>query len=293
MRITNNMVSRSSVASIQRALRQVDDAQRRVSSGLQVERPSDDPTAANSIMATGASIRAIDQYKRNINSARARVEREETVVGSLTQFLERAKEIGMQQGSGISDPQTRLIGKAEVDQLLQSAVQLGNTQHEGEFLFGGDQSQTAPFTTTTPPFTAVPPTGNRTTEIGSALYLKTNHNGTEVFLTTGALQALSDLSVALGANSQSGIQSALSALDTAHASLQVVTGETGAAAQQLDVASANLDALDTSLRAFKSKLQDTDIEKAMTDLVSRQTVYQSAMLATSRVLSLSLADYLR
>ena len=63
--------------------------------------------------------------------------------------------------------------------------------------------------------------------------------------------------------------------------------------QQLDVATSNLDALDTSLRSFKSQLQDADIEKAVSELVGRQTAYQAAMLATSRVMSLNLADYLR
>jgi len=40
-------------------------------------------------------------------------------------------------------------------------------------------------------------------------------------------------------------------------------------------------------------LSEVDQEKAITDLVSRQTAYQSAMLATSRVIGLTLTDYLR
>lgn len=293
MRITNNMVSRNSLAGLQRSLRQVAEAQNRATTGLQVERASDDPSAASSIMASGSSIRAIDQYKRNINSARARLDREESILGSVTQMLERAKELGIGQGSSTADAQTRLTAKAEIDQLLQAAVQLGNTSHEGEFLFGGDQSNVAPFSGTTPPFSAAPPTGTRRAEISSALSVRTNHNGTETFLTTGVLAALDQLSVALGANDQTAIQTSLSSLDSAHASVQVLIGESGAASQQLDVATANLDALDTSLRAFKSQLQDADIEKAVTELVGRQTAYQAAMLATSRVMSLNLADYLR
>jgi flagellar hook-associated protein 3 FlgL len=293
MRITNNMVSRNSLAGLQRALKQVDSAQNRVTTGLRVERASDDPSAANSIMASGSSIRAIDQYKRNINSARARLDREESVLGSVSSMLERAKELGVGQGSSTADAQTRLTAKAEIDQLIQTAIQLGNTSHEGEFLFGGDQSNVAPFTSNTAPFSAAPPTGTRRTEISSALAVRTNHNGTEVFLTTGVLASLEQLSIALGANDQTAIQNSLTGLDASHASVQVLVGETGAASQQLDVASSNLDALDTSLRSFKSELQDADIEKAVTELVGRQTAYQAAMLATSRVMSLNLADYLR
>lgn len=293
MRITNNMVSRNSLAGLQRALRQVDEAQHRATTGLRVEKPSDDPAASSYIMASGSTIRAIDQYKRNINSARARLDREESILGSVTQMLERAKELGIAQGSSTADAQTRLTAKAEVDQLIQTVVQLGNTQHQGEFLFGGDQSDVAPFTTNVPPFSAAPPTGVRRTEISSALSIRTNHNGTDVFLTTGVLAALDQLSVALGANDQTATQASLGALDAAHASVQLLVGEVGAASQQLDVATSNLDALDTSLRSFKSELQDVDLEKAVTELVGRQTAYQAAMLATSRVMSLSLADYLR
>jgi len=293
MRITNNMVSRNSLAGLQRSLRQVAEAQHRTTTGLLVERASDDPSAASSIMASGSSIRAIDQYKRNINSARARLDREESILGSVTQMLERAKELGIGQGSSTADAQTRLTAKAEIDQLLQAAVQLGNTSHQGEFLFGGDQSNVAPFSGTIPPFSAAPPTGTRRAEISSSLSVRTNHNGAEAFLTTGVLAALDQLSVALGANDQTAVQNSLVSLDSAHASVQVLISESGAASQQLDVATANLDALDTSLRAFKSQLQDADIEKAVTELVGRQTAYQAAMLATSRVMSLNLADYLR
>ncbi len=293
MRITNNMISRNALGSLQRSLQRVDEAQHRATTGLRVEKASDDPSAANSIMASGSSIRAIEQYKRNINSANARLDREESILDCVSHALERAKELGVAQGSSTADAQTRMTAKAEVDQILQSVIQLGNTQHEGEYLFGGDQSNVAPFNSATAPYSAAPPAGTRRTEISSALAVRTNHNGTEVFLNTGVLSALGQLSTALGANDQTAIQGSLTSLDSAHASVQVLVGEVGAAGQQLQVATSNLDALDTSLRTFKSELQDADIEKAVTELVGRQTAYQAAMLATSRVMSLNLADYLR
>jgi flagellar hook-associated protein 3 FlgL len=293
MRITNNVISRNALAGLQHSLRQVDEAQRRATTGLRVETASDDPAASTSIMASASSLRAIEQYKRNINSAGARLDNEETVLTSLTQILERAKQLGLAEGNGTASVQTRLVAKAEIDQLLQQAIALGNTRHEGEYLFGGDQSGTLPFTTTTAPFAAVAPTGTRRAEISSGLSVRSNHNGSDVFLTSGVLQSLSDLSTALGANATAGITTSLTALDAAHLNVQVLTGEVGAASSQLEVATANLDALDTSLRAFKSNLQDADLEKAVSELVARQTAYQSAMLATSRVMGLNLAEYMR
>ena len=125
MRITNNVISRNALAGLQHSLRQVDEAQRRATTGLRVEAASDDPAASTSIMASASSLRAIEQYKRNINSAGARLDNEETVLTSLTQILERAKQLGLAEGNGTASVQTRLVAKAEIDQLLQQAIALG------------------------------------------------------------------------------------------------------------------------------------------------------------------------
>jgi flagellar hook-associated protein 3 FlgL len=293
MRVTTHQSTQNALARLQHALRAVDDAQSRASSGLAVERASDDPHASGSIMASGSTLRAIQQYQRNINSAAARIGAEELTLGTLATVLERAKELAVAQANGTADAQTRFTAKAEVDLLIQQALQLANQQHEGEYLFGGDQSGTPPLTSGAPPFAAVPPTGVRRTEIASAVYIRANHNASDVFLTSGVMAGLNALAVALGANDQAATAQSIYALDTAIANVQVLTGETGSQASHLEVAGANLAALDTSLRAFKSHLQDVDLERAVSELVARQTAYQAAMLATSRVMGMNLTEYLR
>jgi flagellar hook-associated protein 3 FlgL len=143
-----------------------------------------------------------------------------------------------------------------------------------------------------PVFSAAPPTGTRQAEISSGLLVPLNHNGTELLLDTGTLQALHDLSTALGANDGTAITAALSGLDAAHGSIQTLLGDVGARTQQLEVTTANIDALDRQMQALRSQLEEADIEATVTELVSRQTAYQAAMLATSRVMGLNLADYL-
>lgn len=292
MRITNGIIQRSALANLQLNMRRMLDAQEAMSTGKIIRAVSDDPIGASQVMQASGSLRALDQYRRNISSATARVNAEEGALDGLTGILERAKELGLSQAGSNASPQTRLTAKAEVDQLLASAVQIGNQKHEGEYLFGGMQSTTVPFQSTTPPFATAPPTGARQTEISESQFLTTNHNGTEVFLDTNVLGALNALSTALGANDLTGIQSSLTALDGAHDAVQNLIGDVGARSSQLEVTSSNLTALDTQLRTFRSALEDADTEKAVTELVTRQNTYQAAMLATSRVMSLNLASYL-
>ena len=293
MRITNSIIQRSALANLQLNMRRVLSAQESVTTGKKIRAASDDPIGASQVMQSDGSLRAIEQYKRNVASATARVNAEEATLDQLTQLLERAKELGISQAVGTASSATRLTAKAEVDQLIASAVQLGNRQHEGEYLFGGIQSTTAPFQGGTPPFSATPPSGSRQTEISQALYLSANHNGTEVFLDTNVLQSLYDLSTALGNDDITAIQTSLGSLDGAHDSVQNLIGDVGARSSQLEVTNGNLVAFDTQLRTFKSAVEDTEMEKAVTELVLRQNTYQAAMLATSRVMGLNLADYLR
>jgi flagellar hook-associated protein 3 FlgL len=292
MRITNGIIQRSALANLQLSMRRLLDAQEQATSGKRIRAASDDPIGASQVMQADGSLRALEQYQRNIASATSRLNLEESTLDRLTTLLERAKELGISQAGANTNASTRSIAKAEVDQLLTAAMQLGNQQHESEYLYGGVQSNTAPFQSTTPPFSATPPAGTRQTEISASQYLMTNHNGTEVFLDTNVLGALHDLSAALGANDFTGIQTALGALDGAHDAVQNLIGDLGARSSRLEVTSGNLAALDTQLRTFKSLVADVDMEKAVTELVSRQTAYEAAMLATSRVMGLTLADYL-
>jgi flagellar hook-associated protein 3 FlgL len=293
MRITNGIVQRSAIASLQRNMRRMLETQELATTGKRIRTASDDPIGASQVMQSDGSLRALEQYRRNIASATARVNVEEGVLNGLTDILNRAKELGLTQAGSPANPATRATTKAEVDQLLAAATQLGNTQHQGEYLFGGDNSASVPFQAATPPFAPIPPTGTRRTEISESQFIATNHNGTEVFLDSNVLGALAELSAALGANDTAAIQASLGSLDSAHDAVQNLIGDVGARASQLDVTSANLEALDTHIRAFKSVIEDADFEQAVTELVTRQTAYQAAMLATSRVMGLNLADYLR
>lgn len=244
-------------------------------------------------MKTSSTLRSLKQYGRNVSSASSRLQMEETVLDQLTGALDRAKQLAMQEANGSANASTRIVAKAEVDQLLSFAVQVANTRYEGEYLFGGDQSLTQPITSNTAPYSATPITGQRRAQIAEGQHVPVTHNASDIFLNSRVLAALEQLSAALGANDAAGITASLSTIDGAHASVQNLIGEVGARTSQMDVAASNLQALDTTLQAFKADLQELDLEEAVTQLIARQNAYQAALLTTSRVMNLSLADYMR
>lgn len=300
MRITNNITTQNALRTMQRGQREIAAASSRVYSGLRFERASEDPTAAAQVMRTGGSLRALEQYRRNIDAATSRAAAEEGVLDQLSTVLTRARELGMSQATGTANLQTRQVVKAEVDQLLRFAVSLGNTKSGEAYLFGGAQGSVPPFALDESDplyldFTTTNPSGDRKIEISSGQLMSTNHNGTQVFGTAadGPLAALRELARALGSNDQDAIGLATDQVKLASDGMQALVGEVGARMNQLEVTAANLGALKVTLETFRSDTQEIDFEKAVTELVGRQTAFQAAMMATSRVMGMNLTDYLR
>ena len=302
MRVTNSIITRNSQSRLQANLQGLDRIREDISSGIRLRKMSDNPTSGGELVRIGSSMRALLQFKRNVDSGIARASAEENVLDQLTNALTRGIELGIGQASATANAQSRLIVKAEVDQLISYAANLGNTRVGDEYLFGGNRSGEAPFATPAPATgsfsrltlagSPVNPSGNITLEIGDNTFVTPTHNGTEVFIDTDALEALRALSTALGNNDPTAIQTAADRLTTANSNVQSLIGTQGARINELETASVNHNLMELNLKAFRSDLRDTEIDKAMVELVGRQTLYQAAMSATSRILGLSLANYL-
>lgn len=299
MRITNNILRENALANIRRGLEQIGVAQERVSTGLKLTRASDDPAAAATALATRGSLSSITQYRRAIDAARVRATTEESALNQVDEILSRAKVLGMGQASISATGETRSLAAVEVKNLLRHAVTLARTDLNGSFLFGGGDPATAPFEIDDSgadlDFTSSNPTGTFEVAISSQVRVVTNHNGEEVFGTTtsGVLASLRDLAIALDNDDQAEILTRLNDVSDSLTHIQSLTIESGVRQNHLDITTVNLDAIETNLLTLKSDLEEADMEVAVSELLSRQTTFQAAMLATSRVMGLTLTDYLR
>lgn len=302
MRVTNSIITRNSQSRLQANLQGIDRLRADISSGVRLRKMSDDPTSGGELVRIGSSMRALTQFKRNVDSGIARATAEESVLDRLTNVLERGVEVGIGQAGSTSNAELRRIAKVEIDQLINFAANLGNTRFGDEYLFGGNRAGEAPFTTPAPATgtfsrltlsgNPVNPSGNPRLEIGDNTFITPTHNGTEVFIDSDALEALRAMSTALGNNDPAAIQVATERIAAANGNVQSLLGAQGARINELETAALNLDKMELDLKAFRSDLRDTEVDKAMVELVGRQTLYQAAMSATSRILGLSLATYL-
>ena len=221
----------------------------------------------------------------------------DSTVGGLSDLAERFKALLVQRMNGATGGAVPVA--AEVDSgLAEIAAQL-NRQFGGSYLFAGSRIDTAPVVLPSPPSTAADPSlyyqGDNitaTTRIDAGTVL--------AYGVTAAAAPFADLIGALGqaraadsANDTTGLQSAMDRLDQAIDGLAQMRGQIGVTSARMQRVGDQHAATAGYLDDVVSRIEDTDVPTAMTQLAQDQALLQASYTITGRLASLSLAEYLR
>ncbi len=109
----------------------------------------------------------------------------------------------------------------------------------------------------------------------------------------GVFSSLFELKSALENNDKEGLHQSISRLGGDHNTLLSTISEAGVRASRLDTRSDILKDLTLSHDTNRSKLEDTDVVRAISDLKLKQFGYESSLASTSRILNTSLLNYLK
>lgn len=297
MRISDRILFDGVRANLQHNLGQVARVGEELASGRRLHAPSDDPVATAQALRHRRDLALNQQYLRGVDAARARLSAVDQALGGLTDALQRARELALQAGSGVlGTDQMQAIG-VELNQLVQHAIQLGNTSFAGQFLFAGTKTTTPPFVPTGDPNMPASVTymGNAVAirqDLGQGVQVRVDVPGDQAV--QPAIQALIQLRDAV--NAGDGVTAtgpALSALDGALDTVLQVRGSVGARVNRLDAIGNQLMEEHTSLEGLRSGLEDIDVADAVVRLNAARNVYEAALGAAARAIQPSLLDFLR
>jgi flagellar hook-associated protein 3 FlgL len=90
----------------------------------------------------------------------------------------------------------------------------------------------------------------------------------------------------------SGIQQVMGELDTEMGSVSSLISNIGTKILRLDTKTTILEDLKLNYKDRKSQIEDADIAEAIMNLKSTELAYQAALASSSKVMALSLVDYL-
>ncbi len=147
MRISNLQIFSLANQSMANANNEIAKTQEQLSTGKRVLTAADDPVAATRIQSLTDNIALIEQYNKNIAIAQNNLETEEASLNSVTNLVQRIKELAVQAGNTASLSESEYEALAtEVDSRLDELVSLANTRNSnGDYIFSGYKSKTSAF----------------------------------------------------------------------------------------------------------------------------------------------------
>jgi len=133
-------------SSVAHSRKKLADAQELASSGLRINKPSDDPVGEMKVLGLRADLSRNQQLQKNVTSAKTVLSVTESNLGDLGDILVRAKELAISMSNGVNQsPETLASARQEVEQVLLRAVQIGNARVGNRYIFGGHQTDRPPF----------------------------------------------------------------------------------------------------------------------------------------------------
>lgn len=145
MRVTDRQQVDVMLKALQSLRGNIYDRTEQISSGKRVNRPSDDPAAAERISQFQNVLQMTAKRLDTVNEAEGRLNYSDSALDTAGNTLQRAKELAVQMASDTNTAVNRRNAAQEVQQLMLGLAGVANSQLNGRFLFAGSQTQTEPF----------------------------------------------------------------------------------------------------------------------------------------------------
>jgi flagellar hook-associated protein 3 FlgL len=295
-RITQTTLASRALADLQDSLARTQKLQDEMSSGKQLQRPSDGPADTAQALNYRSGLKRLDQYGRNAQDGLGWLGTADTALTNSLDLLSRVRELVLQGTNAASGPQDRAAMAAEVDTLKQGLLGLANSQYENRPVFAGTANASLAYDAAG---AYQGDTGAVSRTVAAGVGVQVNLTGPEVFGAgpSNAFAVLDQIAADLRDGSPAAIaqlgSTDLGSLDAARVTVQNKLAEVGARYHRVEMMQTRAQDATQTMTSALSEIEDVDLPKTIMSLQLQQVSYQSALAATARVIQPSLLDFIK
>lgn len=305
MRVTLGLQTDSTKGHLREATERLLVAQRVVSTGKRISKPSDDPTLANRSMSIRSGINGIDQYLENTKLAKSVIDFSEATVGDIADQIRQLQQAATQAGDSSISQEAKTAVLAQIKDIRERLLGLADTKYLDKNLFSGTATGTPPIAAN-PANPAVPPYiykgDSEATDIRiqTTEKIQTNATADRLFNLDGSAGAgvkdvftvMQDLETAVKAGDVNSASALLKDIGDNYSNVLGIQADLGARSARLEDNAAALTDSKNRMSELLSNLEDADLPSAIIELQTQQNVYQTALAVTAKIMQRTLADYL-
>ena len=187
MRITDNAIVADFLANLNKSKDRINRLNIQLATQKKLQKVSDDPIAANTLLRLNVDLSRLDSYKANVVDGNSTLKMTASSLGKVSDILQDVK--GLLAGSGSADPSLLAQLSDQMDQFLNMSMDVANTQFDRKYIFGGTGTMAPPFVSSGVPQT-VTYKGNADSirfQVGDGMSSVVNVSGAAAFTSTGEI----------------------------------------------------------------------------------------------------------
>lgn len=286
MRVTQSMLSNNMLRNLSNSYSRMDKLQDQISTQKKFTKPSDDPVAAMMGMNYRTDLNRIQQFTRNIGEVRNWVDSTDDALDKGVLALQRIRELTVQASNGTLEGDQRKAVAEEVKQLKEHLQNLGDTQVGGKYIFNGNQTNVRPSESGFQ-------SGTIELEVFSGIKIPVNTEGKALFgdmlSDDGDIQKLI---TALETNDPA-VGDMLDTVDKNIDNFLSARALIGAKQNRVELMEDRLSQQEVFSTRILSDNEDIDMEKAIIELTTQESIHRAALSVGARIIQPSLTDFLR
>jgi len=289
MRITDSMLAQRVINSINESKSRLGELQNILSTGKQVNKPSDDPLRISHILNLRRGIKDIKQYLENSEIATTWLDMATQILIQSGEVLNSAKVIALRESSATATSESRASSAEEIRNLKIQLQNLANTAYGGRYIFAGTKTLTQPFDKDGE---YQGDQGEIELQIGEKRIISINSPGDKVFQEgDNVFTVLSDLETALENDDLPEISNQVEKLDNCLAQIHRWQGDFAGRSRRVEISRNHLEDQMVQITKILSSTQDADMVKIVVELQAAGVAYQAALSAGRQILEFTLIRF--
>lgn len=296
MRVTSMMQNLQLLSNVRNNHSGIYNWQNKLATGQRIHRPGDDPVGIGYLMRYDSELNRTNEFLENAKTALGYLNTMDELMQQSSDVLNRARVLVQQASTGTLPDDNRQHIVAEIRQLKEQLVMIGNSTFAGRYLFNGQKTDQKPY--------SIANAANDETDPG-VYYLNVSAHVTVPVSITGELifgeagsadnvfQVFDDIIAHMENNQTDDLLNDLERIDQASDRINNNWAEIGARTNRFELVRSRIEDQIVSLKELRSETGDVDMAEAIIELQQRENVLQASLAVGARVMQVSLVDFLR
>lgn len=296
MRVTGMMQNTQLLKNLRNTNAGIIDWQNKLSTGQRIQKPSDDPVGIGYQMRYDTELNRSEEFLENARTGLGWLRTMDSLMQQATDVLKRARVLTQQASTGTVPEDARKQIAAEIRQLKEQMIAIGNSDYGGRYLFNGQKTDQMPYSLTN---AANDPTdkGVYFLNVSPSVTVPVSITGEQIFGEAGSpdnvFQVLDDIATHLEDNDQDAILDDLARIDRSADRIAIAWAEIGARTNRFELVENRILDERIGLKQLRSEVADVDMSEAIIELKLKENVLQAALSTGARIMQVSLVDFIR